>query len=152
MKLDKLFEFCFTFLLWLLGRQARDNRLLLGGDDVGADLGLVDADGLELLGPLLLRREVRPRVGQGLHEAAEAVGDVDFKLDLAEQHGQSHWEVALRSQRDVPVAGLEILEREDPLSEHLVVVVVDGESQHGQLWQNNLERNQDSSKTIRMLF
>ena len=38
----------------------------------------------------------------------------------------------------MPVAHLEVVERQDPLSEQLVAVVVDAEPEHGQLGQHHL--------------
>ena len=71
---------------------------------------------------------------------AQTLGNVDLQLDIAEEHGQGHGEVALRPQRDVAISGLEVLKREDALAEHLAVVVVDGEAEHGELREDDLER------------
>ena len=40
----------------------------------------------------------------------------------------------------MPVSGLQVLEGEDPLPEHLAVVVVHREPQHGQLGEDNLQQ------------
>lgn len=69
---------------------------------------------------------------------AEPVGYVDLELDVAEEHGERHGEVALRPEGDVPVAGLQVLEGQDPLAQHAVVVVVDGEAEHGELGKDHL--------------
>ena len=69
---------------------------------------------------------------------SEAVGDVDLEVEPAEQHGQRHGEVALCAERDVPVAGLEAVQRQDPLAQHLAVLVVHADTQHGQVRQHHL--------------
>lgn len=66
---------------------------------------------------------------------------VDLQLNVAKEHGQGHGKVALGPEGNVSVARLQVLEGQDPLTQHLVVVVVDGKPEHGQFRQNNLKRH-----------
>ena len=45
-------------------------------------------------------------VGHLLRLTSEPIRDVDFELDVAEEHREGHGEVALRLQGDVPIASL----------------------------------------------
>lgn len=69
---------------------------------------------------------------------SEAVGHVGLEDDLAEDGGQRQRLVALVPQRDVTVAGLQAVQRQDALANQLVVVVVDGDTQHRQVRQDHL--------------
>lgn len=64
---------------------------------------------------------------------SEAVGHVGFEDDLAEDGRQRQRLVALVPQRDVTVASLQAVQRQDALANQLVVVVVDGYAQHCQI-------------------
>ena len=81
---------------------------------------------------------IKSKVGMVMVRTIEAVRNVDLQLDIAEQHGKRHGEVALCPEGDVPVAGLQVLEGQDSLAQHLVVVVVHSEPEHGELRKNNL--------------
>lgn len=65
---------------------------------------------------------------------SEAVGHVGLEDDLAEDGGQRQRLVAFVSQRDVAVASLQAIKRQDALPNQLIVVVVDCDAQHGQVW------------------
>lgn len=65
---------------------------------------------------------------------SEAVGHVGLEDDLAEDCGQRQRLVAFVSQRDVAVASLQAVKRQDALPNQLIVVVVDCDAQHGQVW------------------
>ena len=65
---------------------------------------------------------------------SEAVWDVDFKFDVAEEHGQGHGEIALGPQRNVAVSRLQVLKGKNSLAQHFVVVVKDSEAKHCKLW------------------
>ena len=73
-----------------------------------------------------------------LLRTCETLWNIDFELNVAEEHGQGHWEVALCPERDVPVAGLQVLEWKDPLTEHLAVVVVHSKAEHSQFRKDHL--------------
>lgn len=64
---------------------------------------------------------------------SEAVGHVGLEDDLAEDGGQRQGLVALVPQRDVTVAGLQAVQWQDALANQLVVVIVDGDTQHRQI-------------------
>lgn len=64
---------------------------------------------------------------------SEAVGHVGLEDDLAEDGGQRQGLVALVPQRDVTVASLQAIQRQDALANQLVVVVVDGDAQYCQI-------------------
>lgn len=65
---------------------------------------------------------------------SKAVGHVGLEDDLAEDGGQRQGFVALVPQRDVTVASLQAVKRQDALANQLVVVVVDGDAQYCQIW------------------
>lgn len=75
----------------------------------------------------------------------EAVGHVGFEDDLAEDGGQREGLVAFVPQRDVTVAGLQAVQRQDALADQLVVVVVHGQPQHRQIRQDHLQGNANTS-------
>jgi hypothetical protein len=56
---------------------------------------------------------------------SEAVGHVNRQLDVAEEHGKGHREVGLGLEGDVPVAGLQTVQRQDPLAQQLAALLVD---------------------------
>lgn len=64
---------------------------------------------------------------------SEAVGHVGLEDDLAEDGGQRQGLVALVPQRDVTVASLQAIQRQDALANQLVVVVVDCDAQYCQI-------------------
>jgi len=43
-------------------------------------------------------------------------GNVDIQLDMAEESRQRHGEIAIGAKRNMTVAGVEALERNDPLT------------------------------------
>lgn len=65
---------------------------------------------------------------------SEAVGHVGLEDDLAEDGGQRQGLVSLVPQRDVTVASLQAIQRQNALANQLVVVVVDGDAQYCQIW------------------
>ena len=64
---------------------------------------------------------------------SKAVGHVCLEDDLAEDGGQRQGLVALVPQRDVTVASLQAVQRQDALTNQLVVVVVNGNAQDRQI-------------------
>lgn len=64
---------------------------------------------------------------------SEAVRHVGLEDDLAEDGWQRLGLVALVPQRDVAVASLQAVQRQDALANQLVVVVVHGNAQHCQI-------------------
>lgn len=69
----------------------------------------------------------------GVPLTSKAVGHVGLEDDLAEDGGQRQGLVALVPQRDVTVASLQAVQRQDALTNQLVVVVVDGDAQYCQI-------------------
>lgn len=64
---------------------------------------------------------------------SETVWHVSLEDDLAEDGGQREGLVALVPQRDVTVASLQTVQRQDALANQLVVVIVDGDAQYCQI-------------------
>lgn len=69
---------------------------------------------------------------------SEAVGHVCFEDDVAEDSGQRQGFVVLVSQGDVPVTRLQSVQRENSLSNQLIVVIVHGHPEHGEVWEDHL--------------
>ena len=64
---------------------------------------------------------------------SEAVGHIGLEDDLAEDGGQRQGLVALVPQRDVTIASLQAIQRQDALTNQLVVVVVNCDAQYCQI-------------------
>ncbi|KAA8583377.1 hypothetical protein FQN60_015923 [Etheostoma spectabile] len=109
-----------TSLVWKIRRNFKFKRVA-----APLDLVLPLMDEFELHGLLLL---------DSVLLTSEAVGHVGLEDDLAEDGGQRQGLVALVPQRDVTVASLQAVQRQDALANQLVVVVVDGNAQYCQIW------------------
>lgn len=69
---------------------------------------------------------------------SEAVRHVCFEDNVAEDGGQRQRFVVLISQGDVPIARLQSIQRENPLSDQFTVVIVHGHPEHRQIRQDYL--------------
>lgn len=65
---------------------------------------------------------------------SKSIWNVGLEDDLAEDGGQRQRFVSLVPQRDVAVAGLKAIQRQDPLANQLVVVVIHRDPQHCKIW------------------
>lgn len=72
-------------------------------------------------------------VGTEFVYTSQPVRDVDFEFNVAKEHGEGHGEVGFRPEGNVAVSGLEAVQRENPLTQELAVLVVNAKTEDGQV-------------------
>lgn len=69
---------------------------------------------------------------------SEAIRYVGLEDNVAEHSGEREGIVALVPQRDVSVASLQAVQRQDPLTNKLIIVIIHSDPQHSQVRQDDL--------------
>lgn len=67
---------------------------------------------------------------------------VSFELEMDEQGRQSHGLVVLGAQGNVPIAGLESVQRQNALAQLLAILVVNRKAEHRQLGKDDLSEDE----------